>query len=128
DLSLEDELDSITFEDNLPSMTGRTLQAEIEQDRLEANKAQDNDPLPKRLLEGAVRTGMMIMETPFQEVSAAVSSFGQALFDDDDDALLPEFWENYTQKAARSTGAMVLADIWQNGWDSVDMGTGFFVG
>src|SRR5690606_18424920 len=97
-----------------------------------------------------VRTGMTILATPWEELSALLSSAGVALFDrtkagdhgllsdiggtvsalvselSDPGALLSDFWDNYTNKAARSTGLLALGDLLAG--REVDLGDGWLPG
>lgn len=94
-----------------------------------------------------IRTGFTILATPMEELDALISSAGTALFDKSEtgeagllsnpldaagavaseflrpDQLIRDFWENYTKKAARSTGVLALADLVQG--KHIDLGEGY---
>lgn len=94
-----------------------------------------------------VRTGFTILATPWEELSALLSSAGVALFDrteagqygllsdiggtvssliselSDPGQLLTDFWDNYTTKAARSSGLLALGDLVTG--QEVDLGSGW---
>lgn len=97
-----------------------------------------------------VRTGFTILATPWEELSALLSSAGVALFDrtqagehgllsdiggtvsalieevSDPGKLISDFWDNYTNKAARSTGLLALGDLLSG--KPVDLGEGWLPG
>lgn len=94
-----------------------------------------------------VRTGFTILATPFEEVQAFLSAAGTAILDEteslgltdplgflgdiisdvsDVDALVSDFWTNYTEKAARSSGLLAVADLLQG--KEVHLGEGFLPG
>lgn len=97
-----------------------------------------------------VRTGFTVLATPLEEVQALLSAAGTAFFDEtkagqagllsdipgnvaalvgevsDPGSLVEDFWENYTEKAARSSGLLALGDLLEG--KHVDLGEGFLPG
>lgn len=97
-----------------------------------------------------VRTGFTILATPWEELSALLSSAGVALLDrteagqygllsdiggtvsalvselSDPGQLLTDFWDNYTTKAARSSGLLALGDLVSG--EGIDIGSGWLPG
>lgn len=89
-----------------------------------------------------VRTGFTALSMPFEELQALLSAAGTALFDEtepgmlaplealaelgDPGQLISDFWTNYTEKAARSSGVLALSDLLAG--KHVDLGQGFLPG
>lgn len=97
-----------------------------------------------------VRRGFTVLATPMEELQALLSSAGAALFDETEagelgllsnlgenigavvgelarpDELVSDFWTNYTQKAARSSGLLAIGDLLKG--ETPQLGEGYLPG
>lgn len=74
---------------------------------------------------GAARNLFMTLGSGYQEVSAGISSLGEAIFDQDDDGIFGDAWRNYTQNAAPSELRLAIGEYvrqqGEGGWSLGDI-------
>lgn len=84
---------------------------------------------------GAIARGTMLgLSAPGQELSAAISSIGEAIFDGDSDGIWGDAWNNYRNNAARSELAVAFGELNQRiqtdgfQWSDLYEGSEEFIG